>query len=102
MKLQYTPEAVEDLKRLHDFVATKNALSARKTAIEIQEAAQRLKAFPKIGLPVSASPNADLIRDLYVGSYTIRYKIAYPELIQVLRVWHKSNRKRFITSPFLF
>lgn len=94
MKLQYTPEAVEDLKRLYDFVATKNALSARKTAIEIQEVAQKLKAFPKIGLPVSASPNADLIRDLYVGNYTIRYKIAYPELTQVLRIWHNKETEK--------
>ena len=39
MKLQYTPQAVDDLKRLHDFVVLKSPLAARKIAIEIQDAA---------------------------------------------------------------
>ena len=91
MKLQYTPQAVGDLQRLHDFVACKNVLAARKVAIEIQDAANRLKTFPKIGLPVSASPDPDLFRDLYIGNYTIRYQIASPELIYVLRIWHNKE-----------
>jgi len=91
MKLQYTPQAVGDLQRLHDFVASKNPLAARKIAVEIQEAANRLKVFPKIGLPVSASPDPHSLRDLYIGSYTIRYQIESPELIYVLRIWHNKE-----------
>ncbi len=91
MKLQYTPQAVGDLQRLHDFVAPKNPLAAKKIAIEIQEAAKRLKVFPKIGLPVSASPNPDILRDLYIGNYTIRYQISSSELILVLRIWHNKE-----------
>ena len=91
MKLQYTPQAVGDLQRLHDFVAPKNPLAARKIAIDIQDAANRLKIFPKIGLPVSASPDPDSLRDLYIGDYTIRYQIASPKLINVLRIWHNKE-----------
>lgn len=91
MKLRYTPQAVGDLQPLHDFVAPKNPLAARKIAIEIQDAANRLKIFPKIGLPVSASPHPDSFRDLYIGNYTIRYKIESPDLIYVLRIWHNKE-----------
>jgi addiction module RelE/StbE family toxin len=91
MKLQYTPQSVDDLQRLRGFVASKNPLAARKIAIEIQDAANRLKVFPKIGLPVSASPDPDSFRDLYMGNYTIRYQIASPEQINVLRIWHNKE-----------
>ena len=91
MKLQYTPQAVGDLQRLYDFVADKSPLAARKVAIEVQEAAERLKAFPKIGLPVSRATNPELIRDLYIGNYTVRYQIASSTLIQVLRIWHNKE-----------
>lgn len=91
MKLQYSQQAVWDLQRLYEFVAPKNSLAARKVAIEIQEAAEKLKTFSKIGLPVSRAPNPDVIRDLYVGNYTLRYQISSPNNIQVLRIWHNKE-----------
>lgn len=91
MKLQYTPQAISDLQRLYDFVAPKNSLAAKKIAIEIQEAANRLKAFPKIGLPVLSSPNPDVFRDLYIGNYTIRYQLELPTAIYILRIWHNKE-----------
>ena len=85
MKLKYSPESV------YDFIAQKNSLSARKIAIEIQEAAEKLKLFPQIGLPVSRAENPELIRDLYVGNYTIRYLISSDEVIYILRIWHNKE-----------
>lgn len=94
MKLEYSPQSILDLQRLHDFVADKNPLSARKIAIEIQEAAQKLKSFPQIGLPVSRADESKNIRDLYVGKYTIRYLVSVEEIIYILRIWHnKENEK---------
>ena len=91
MKLKYSPESVSDLKRVYDFIAQKSSLSARKIAIEIQEAAEKLKLFPQIGLPVSMAENPELIRDLYVGNYTIRYLISSDEVIYILRIWHNKE-----------
>ncbi len=91
LKLRYTPQAIADLQRLHDFLAFKNPLVARKAAIELQEAANKLKVFPKIGLPVRNCSNSDLIRDLYVGNYTIRYQVVSSEAINVLRLWHNKE-----------
>ena len=94
MRLFYTPEAIADLQRLHDFVAEKHPLAARKIAIEIQDAAGRLKAFPRIGLPVSRADDPDLLRDLYIGHYTLRYLLSPPRSIHVLRIWHNKEVER--------
>ena len=94
MKLQYTPQAVDDLKRLHDFVVLKSPLAARKIAIEIQDAAERLKHFPEIGLPVLASPTPECFRDLYIGNYTIRDQIKSSGLIYILRIWHNKETEK--------
>lgn len=91
MKLRYTPESIDDLRRLYDFIAPKNPLAARKVAIEIQEAAEKLKSFPKIGLPVAKAVEPDLLRDLYIGNYTLRYLIASPPEILILRIWHNKE-----------
>ncbi len=94
MRVKYSPQSISDLKRLHDFVAEKNSLSARKIAIEIQESVEKLKQFPNIGLPVSRAENPESIRDLYVGKYTLRYQIESQELIYVLRIWHNKEIER--------
>ncbi len=94
MRLQYSPQSIADLQRLHDFVAVKNPLSARKVAIEIQESAEKLKQFPQIGLPVSRTGNAHNIRDLYVGNYTLRYLISDAETVFVLRIWHNKETEK--------
>lgn len=86
MKLKYSPQSIADLQRLHDFIADKSPLSARKTAIEIQEGAEKLKQFPKVGLPVSRAEDSGLVRDLYLGSYTIRYLISGDNVIFILRI----------------
>jgi len=91
MRLKYAPQAIGDLKRLHDFVAPKSTLAAKKIAIEIQEAAERLKVFPEIGLPVSRSADPKSLRDLYIGNYTIRYQISSSEFFHILRIWHNKE-----------
>lgn len=93
MKLEYTSQAVNDLKRLNDFVADKHPLAARRIALELREAAEKLKAFPLIGLPVSRAPDSQRIRDLYSGQYTLRYRLLGNDVIQVLRIWHGKEDK---------
>lgn len=93
MRIQYSPESVEDLQRIVEFVEPQNPYAARRIAIDLQEGADRLKQFPEIGLPVLKAADPEKIRDLYVGNYTMRYLIA-EEVIYVLRIWHnKENEK---------
>jgi len=93
MKVKYSPEAVDDLQRVVEFVEIKNPFAARRIAIDLQEGAEKLKQFPEIGLPVQKAADPDQIRDLYVGDYTVRYLIA-GEVIYVLRIWHDKENER--------
>ena len=88
--VRYSPESIEDLQRVVDFVEVKNPYAARRIAIDLQEGVSRLKQFPQIGLPVIKAPDPEKIRDLYVSDYTVRYLIT-DETIYILRVWHNKE-----------
>ncbi|MBW6476741.1 MAG: type II toxin-antitoxin system RelE/ParE family toxin [Chromatiales bacterium] len=76
-----------------EFVEDKNPFAARRISIDLQEGIDKLKQFPKIGLPVLKASDPELIRDLYISSYTVRYLIA-DDIIYILRIWHnKENEK---------
>ena len=87
MKIRFTPEAVADLGRLRAFIASKNPIAAQRIANELLKGIEKLKAFPEIGLKVIRASQLHLIRDLFVGNYTIRYLISDNE-IYILRIWH--------------
>jgi len=93
MKVKYSPESIEDLQRVVEFVEKKNPYAARRVAIDLQEGVDRLKQFPEIGLPVLIATDSEKIRDLYVGNYTVRYLIT-EEIIYVLRVWHSRENEK--------
>ena len=97
MKLGYSSEAIAALQRLYEFLLPKSPLAAKKAAITIQEAAEKLKLFPNIGLPVSTAPEPELVRDLYVGDYTVRYQIDGQKIIYILRIWHNKEIEKDIT-----
>ncbi|MFT5112294.1 MAG: toxin ParE1/3/4 [Parasphingorhabdus sp.] len=93
MKVKYSPESIEDLQRVVEFVENKNPYAARRIAIDLQEGVDRLKQFSEIGLPVLKAVDPEKIRDLYIGDYTVRYLIA-EDTIYILRIWHnKENEK---------
>lgn len=93
MKVRYSPEPIDELQRVVEFVEDKNPFAARRIAIDLQEGIDKLKVFPTIGLPVLKAPDPEQIRDLYLGNYTVRYLIA-GEIIYLLRIWHnKENEK---------
>ena len=93
MNISYSPEAIEDLKRLREFIAVKSPLAAQRIANELLTGIHKLKVFPKMGLSVTKAPDPELIRDLFIGQYTVRYFYTGIDII-VLRFWHdKENEK---------
>jgi plasmid stabilization system protein ParE len=93
MRIGYSPEAIDDLQRLVEFVEDKNPFAARRIVINLQEGVDKLKRFPRIGLPVLKASDPEQVRDLYISNYTVRYLIT-DEIIYVLRIWHsKENEK---------
>ena len=93
MKLVYTDEAIEDLKRLRAFIAVNNSAAAVKIAIELVGKMEVLPDFAKMGTPVELAPVPDSVRDMVFGKYIVRYSVHNSAII-ILRVWHSLEGER--------
>lgn len=87
MKIYYSPESISDLIRLREFIEAKNPDAAKRIASELLAGIGKLKIFPRMGLPVKRAPDPEVIRDLFIGRYTVRYYVSAQDIF-VLRVWH--------------
>lgn len=52
MRIRFSPQSVEDLKRLHDFLAEHDRDTARTVVLNLQSAITRLSRTPNMGRPV--------------------------------------------------
>lgn len=85
MKIIYTPEAINDLQRLREFIEIKNPKAALRIAKSLQIGIKKLKTFSKLGINVKEDESG-LIRDLILGDYIVRY-LPLKKVIHILRVW---------------
>lgn len=88
MKLVYTDEAIEDLKRLREFIAVHNPSAAGRIAAELVGKIKLLPDFPEMGSPVEMAPDPGSIRDMDFGKYVVRHSV-HASAIIILRVWHE-------------
>lgn len=86
MKIIFTPESIEDLKRLREFIAAKSPDAANRIANSLMTGIRKLKTFPNLGIEVTKA-KSDMIRDLILGDYIVRY-LVLQETIHILRIWH--------------
>ena len=93
MKLVYTDEAIEDLKRLREFIAVHNPSAAGRIATELVSKIELLPDFPRMGTPFELAPVPDSIRDMVFGKYIVRYSVHVSAII-ILRVWHGLEGER--------
>jgi plasmid stabilization system protein ParE len=93
VKLVYTDEAIEDLKRLREFIAVHNPSAAGRIATELVSKIELLPDFPRMGTPVEMAPVPDSIRDMVFGKYVVRYSV-HASAIIILRVWHELEGER--------
>jgi len=92
MKIFYSPESVNDLICLRKFIEVENPLAAQRVAIAIKKGINQLKTFPYLGVEVPQAPNPEMIRDLIIGKYIVRYLIRTND-IYILRVWHHKEHR---------
>ncbi len=87
MNLRFSPESIDDLIRLREFIEDKNPVAAQRIANDLLLGLEKLKVFPEIGLKVERAFEPQRIRDLFIGNYTVRYLVGDGEIV-VLRIWH--------------
>ncbi len=88
-RLIWTPPALHDVARLHDFLAPKNRDAARRAVRAIRQGVKLLAAHPEIGRPVEAMPvgyREWLIR-FGDGGYVTLYRYE-ADVVAILAVRH--------------
>ncbi len=84
MKLRFTAKALEDLERLHEFVAEKNPAAADRIRRQLLDSFQTLLKQPLAGKPVKSLP----VRQWVVGDYVLRYLLQEEQILTIVRIWH--------------
>lgn len=92
MNVVYSAEAVDDLKRLREFIAINNASAANRIANELVSKIEYLCLFPELGAEVEQAPTPKAIRNIVFGNYIVRYAV-HTEAITILRVWHHYEQR---------
>jgi len=90
MALRWTPEAVQDLMRLREFIGHKNPRAAARAALRIREAAAVLRDRPELGRAVEDEEFRDLVAPFGGGAYVLRYRVD-EDAVVVVRVWHNKE-----------
>jgi plasmid stabilization system protein ParE len=80
-------EALEDLERLHGFLASESPDAAMRAAAAILDGAVKLEDHPQIGKPLGDGRREWFV-PFGVGSYVLRYRVDPHGCPVVIRVWH--------------
>jgi len=87
-QINWLPEAVDDLKRLHAFIKPHSVTAANRAVDTLLKAVETLQAFPEKGRPWEPDIN---FRELSVSfgarGYAVRYRL-YQNQIVIVRIWH--------------
>lgn len=89
MILRYTPEALEDLRLINEYISKdlKNPLAAKRIIKEIVKSVSYLKEQPRLGINLSAKTGRDTDL-LYIisGNHIVFYRIddKYVSIIRII------------------
>jgi plasmid stabilization system protein ParE len=92
-ELVWLPEALDDLRRLFDFLKDKNPDAASRAAQAIRRGADSLAAFPYSGRPMGdGTGRRERFVSFGTGSYVLRYALDDRRPV-ILRVWHSREQR---------
>lgn len=88
-RLRWSQNAIRDLKRLHDFLSSKNPDAARRAIAAIRAGVKRLSRFPQMGRPVEEldAEFREWVIEFGNGGYVALYRFDGKE-VTILAVRH--------------
>ena len=89
-RIRWTPQAVEDLQAIRDFIARDSEHYALLVVQRLVEAIDVLEDFPAVGRRVPEHAREDL-RELVRPPYRVVYRLS-GEVAHILTVFHASRR----------
>lgn len=90
VRVIWTDEATQDLKKIYDFISLDSKFYARRQLTKLRRRTVILKTFPNSG-EVVAIFDDDQIRTLVEGVYIILYKVMDVKLVAILAVHHSAR-----------
>jgi toxin ParE1/3/4 len=87
VQVNWTPEAVEWLRRIYDYLSPENLRIAEKVILEIIQKADLLEHNPRLGSRLDQWSEYE-IRMMVYGNYRIVYRNVSEAQIDVLGVFH--------------
>ena len=100
VRIQFTPDALEDLKQIKKYITDDlcSEQSAINTVDRILKRIRQLEAFPEIGAPLSSIIDIEVpYRFLVCGNYTAFYKFENNE-VHIIRILYA--RRNFMQILF--
>lgn len=82
LEVKWSPEAVEDIESIAEYIARDSDYYARSVVTEILSASHRVREFPLIGRIVPEIGN-ETIRERLVYSYRLVYRIESDRILIV-------------------
>ena len=87
MRIVWTEDAIQDLRRLDAFLAAVDVRAALRVVDDLYAASQRLCEYPELGPQLHSFVGRD-VRKLLVGDYELRYERAN-DSVYILNLWHE-------------
>lgn len=82
LQLKWSPEAIEDIESIAEYIARDSDFYARAIVTEILAASRSIAEFPLIGRSVLETGN-ERIRERFVYSYRLVYRIEATRILVV-------------------
>ena len=94
MTVRWLAPALDDIRRLYEFLLENDPRAAGRAARAIRVGASRLVDAPEIGRPLAdGTDRRELLIPFSAGAYVLRYRI-HDETVVVIRVWHSREVRR--------
>lgn len=91
-KLKWSAAALEDVKRLRQFIELHNPQAARRAAESLKQAADLLLTHPGIGKRLEGRQDRELFVPFGQRGYILRYRLD-GEVIVILKIWHSLEKR---------
>lgn len=88
-KIKWTPQALEDIETIANFIARDSTYYAGIFTEKIFEAVEHLELFPESGQTVPEL-NRKEIREVILGNYRIIYRLK-EDIVEILTVYHPAR-----------
>lgn len=89
-RIEWTPQAIEDVDAICEFIGRDAPQTAKKFGQRIFAAVEPLRRFPLSGEIVPEFRREDL-REIHLKRYRIIYRVLDEETLEILTVYHGSR-----------